>query len=53
VIIAADFVNCERVIGVHYDTFGFIKIDKEEAKERFSKHGKELLLIEIGETIEL
>jgi L-ascorbate metabolism protein UlaG (beta-lactamase superfamily) len=52
-LIAADFVNCERVIGVHYDTFGFIKIDKEEAKERFSKHGKELLLIEIGETLEL
>jgi L-ascorbate metabolism protein UlaG (beta-lactamase superfamily) len=52
-VIAADFVNCERVIGVHYDTFGYIKIDKEKAKERFSRHGKELLLLEIGETIEL
>ncbi len=52
-IIAADFVKCERVIGVHYDTFGYIKIDQEKAKELFSKNGKELLLIEIGKTIEL
>lgn len=52
-IIAADFVNCDRVIGVHYDTFGFIKIDHEDAIEQFSKHGKELILIEIGETLEL
>lgn len=52
-ILAADFVACERVIGVHYDTFGFIKIDKEAAKLAFAKNGKELILIEIGETIEL
>jgi len=52
-IIAADFVNCERVIGMHYDTFGYIKIDHEKAKKQFSKNGKDLILIEIGETIEL
>jgi L-ascorbate metabolism protein UlaG (beta-lactamase superfamily) len=52
-IIAADFVNCERVIGMHYDTFGFIKIDHKKAKKQFSKNGKDLILIEIGETIEL
>ena len=52
-VIAADFVNCDRVIGVHYDTFGYIKIDQEKAKKQFSKNGKELILIEIGETIEL
>lgn len=52
-IIAADFVKCDRVIGVHYDTFGYIKIDKEKSKNLFSKHGKELLLVEIGKTIEL
>ncbi|MCD8529169.1 MAG: metal-dependent hydrolase [Chitinophagales bacterium] len=49
-IIAADFVGCDTVIGVHYDTFGYIKIDKEEAKQAFAKNGKELILLEIGET---
>ena len=36
---------------MHYDTFGFIKIDKEEAKHKFSIQGKKLTLLEIGETI--
>lgn len=52
-IIASDFVKCDRVIGVHYDTFGFIKIDHKKAVKRFAKHAKELILIEIGQTIEL
>jgi L-ascorbate metabolism protein UlaG (beta-lactamase superfamily) len=52
-ILAADFVGCDRVIGVHYDTFGYIKIDHEEAQSKFEKNGKELILVEIGKTIEL
>lgn len=52
-IIAADFVSCDRIVGIHYDTFGYIVIDKNEAKDAFSKNGKELLLPAIGETIEL
>lgn len=52
-VLAADFVGCDRVVGVHYDTFGYIKIDHEAAKSTFSKAGKELLLPKIGETIEL
>lgn len=52
-IIAADFVSCDRIVGIHYDTFGYIVIDKNEAKAAFSKNGKELLLPAIGETIEL
>lgn len=52
-IIAADFVNCDRVIGVHYDTFGYIEIDHAKAIELFDKNGKELILLEIGKTIEL
>lgn len=50
---AADFVGCTKVVGVHYDTFGFIKIDKAKAIEHFTSNGKELLLPAIGETIEL
>jgi len=52
-IIACDFIKCNKVIGVHFDTFEYIKIDHEEAKEKFRTAGKELILPEIGETIEL
>ena len=52
-IIAADFVKCNVVIGVHYNTFGFIKIDTEKAIAAFRAEGKTLLLPEIGQTIEL
>lgn len=52
-IVAAEFIQCNKVIGVHYDTFEPIKINHEEAKEKFAKAGKELILVKIGETIEL
>jgi len=52
-ILASDFVDCEKVLGVHYDTFGFIKINHEEAKKKFYDAGKDLMLLEIGESIEL
>jgi len=52
-VIAAGFVNCSKIIGMHYDTFGFIEIDKDDAKTKFSKSGKELTLMNIGETIDL
>jgi L-ascorbate metabolism protein UlaG (beta-lactamase superfamily) len=48
-IIAADFIKCRKIIGMHYDTFGYIKIDHEEAINKFSNQGKELTLMEIGE----
>jgi len=49
--IAAEFIQCKKIIGVHYDTFGFIKIDKTEARQKFDAAGLELLLPEIGSTI--
>ncbi|MDQ3108310.1 MAG: metal-dependent hydrolase [Bacteroidota bacterium] len=52
-IIAADFVKCDKIIGMHYDTFGYIKIDHEESKRKFSRAGKSLTLMKIGETLEL
>ena len=51
--IASDFIKCDKVIGVHFDTFGFIKIDHEDAKGKFKAKGKELILPRIGETITL
>ena len=52
-VIAAEFVGCNEIIGMHYDTFGYIEIDKEEAKGKFSTAGKTLTLLNIGETIDL
>ena len=52
-IIAAEFINCEKIIGLHYDTFGFIKIDHKEAVDKFTSAGKELLLLPIGKCIEI
>jgi L-ascorbate metabolism protein UlaG (beta-lactamase superfamily) len=52
-ILAAEFCKVNTVIGVHYDTFGFIKIDHKKAVESFAKKGVKLLLPQIGETIEI
>ena len=50
-ISCAEFIKCNRVIGVHYNTFGLIKINESEAKDQFTASGKILLLPAIGETI--
>lgn len=52
-IIASDFVECDKILGVHYDTFGYIEINHEEAIRKFFNKGKDLMLLEIGESIEL
>lgn len=51
-IICSEFINCEDIIGMHYDTFGYIKIDKPEAIRKFDWAGKKLTLMGIGETID-
>jgi L-ascorbate metabolism protein UlaG (beta-lactamase superfamily) len=48
-VIAADFINCQKIIGMHFDTFGFIVVDHEAAKRKFADAGKELVLMKIGE----
>ncbi|WP_136668203.1 metal-dependent hydrolase [Flavobacterium sp. H122] len=52
-IVASDFLDCDKILGYHYDTFGFIEINHEEAKKKFFDAGKDLMLLEIGESIEL
>jgi L-ascorbate metabolism protein UlaG (beta-lactamase superfamily) len=47
---AADFVRCNEILGVHYDTFPPIKIDHAAAKEKFRAAGKQLHLLRPGET---
>ncbi|WP_348811489.1 metal-dependent hydrolase [Flavobacterium maritimum] len=52
-IIASDFVECDKILGIHYDTFGYIKIDHEDAIRKFFNKGKDLMLLKIGDSIEL
>jgi L-ascorbate metabolism protein UlaG (beta-lactamase superfamily) len=50
---AAGFVNCKNVIGVHYDTFPVIRIDKAVVADKFKKAGLNLQLPPIGGSLEL
>jgi L-ascorbate metabolism protein UlaG (beta-lactamase superfamily) len=50
---AADFVKCDTVVGIHYNTWPMIAIDTEKAKADFKAAGKKLLLPAAGETIDL
>ncbi|MBB6499472.1 metal-dependent hydrolase [Pedobacter cryoconitis] len=52
-LIATGYIDCDKVIGVHYNTFPAIEIDTEAALAKFEREGKTLLLPAIGETIDL
>ena len=52
-LIATKYIDCSKVIGVHYNTFPIIEIDTEDAVAKFKRDNKQLLLPAIGETIEL
>jgi L-ascorbate metabolism protein UlaG (beta-lactamase superfamily) len=49
--ICAGMIETTQVIGVHFDTFGFIKINHEVAKELFRNEGKTLILLQPGEKV--
>jgi len=50
---AAKMINCKKIVGVHFDTFGFIKIDHKAAQKTFSDAGLLLHLLKPGESISL
>lgn len=50
---AVKMVKTKKAIGVHFDTFGFIKIDHQIVQSHFSKNNIDLTLPQIGETIEI
>ena len=50
---AAEFVGTDKIIGMHYDTFEPIIIDRIKVKREAEKSGKELILLNIGESISL
>jgi L-ascorbate metabolism protein UlaG (beta-lactamase superfamily) len=51
-ILAAEMIQCRNIVGVHYDTFDLIRIDREKALQAFSAAGLKLNLVEIGKSIE-
>jgi len=50
---AAEWLECQQVVGVHYDTFGFIKIDHQKAIKTFEDAGLTLHLVKIGDTVSI
>jgi L-ascorbate metabolism protein UlaG (beta-lactamase superfamily) len=50
-LIASDFIECSNIIAMHYDTFGYIVVDKKKAIKSFENKGKKLTFVELGETI--
>lgn len=52
-VVAAEFLECDKIMGYHYDTFGFIEIDHQQAKSKFYEKGKDLMLLKIGEKLTL
>jgi len=50
-VLASNFVECDIILGYHYDTFGYIEIDHNLAIEKFNSAGKKLHLLEIGTSL--
>lgn len=48
-ITAAQFIDCSNIIAMHFDTFGFIKVNHEFVAEQFEKAGTQVKLPAIGE----
>ncbi len=52
-VLAAEFVECKKIIGCHYDTFDIIKMDRLKALEAFKSKNLQLLLPAVGETLSI
>jgi len=52
-VVAADFIDCDTIIGMHFDTFGYIMLDHEAAKSAFAQKDKKLTLLGIGDSMSL
>ena len=52
-VIASEWLGCNQILGVHYDTFPLIAIDHEAAHEAFGEGGKTLHLLTPGSLWEI
>jgi L-ascorbate metabolism protein UlaG (beta-lactamase superfamily) len=49
-VMAAQYMRCNQIVGLHYDTFPPIQIDHEQAVHKFQAAGKTLHLLKVGES---
>jgi len=52
-LIATKFIKCDHIIGMHFDTFGYVEIDHQDAKAKFAERDRTLRLMEIGEIMSI
>lgn len=50
---AAKFVNCNNIIAMHFDTFGFIKVNHQQVMQQFGQAQIQLKIPAIGETFKV
>lgn len=50
--IAAEMLQCDKIVACHFDTFPIIEIDKDAALDAFNKKGKTLILPQFEQIIE-
>ena len=50
---AAKLLNCNHIIGMHFDTFPFIKINHSTAEQVFEKENIKLTLLHINEALDI
>ena len=50
---AASMTGAKRVIGCHFNTFAPITIDINQSKTQFEQAGIPLVLLDVGEQIEI
>ncbi len=52
-LVASDFIECNHIIGLHFDTEPAIKINHQVVKDYYKNAGKKLELMTIGQTINI
>jgi L-ascorbate metabolism protein UlaG (beta-lactamase superfamily) len=48
-VTASKWIHCNKIIGLHYDTFGYIVINQNDAIKKFADQGLQLNLLKSGE----
>lgn len=52
-LIASEYIKCDKIIGMHFDTFGYIEIPHDKAIGLFEENGKSLTLPYVRQIIEI
>lgn len=52
-VVASQWIGCQKIVGMHYDTFGFVVVDHDQAKAAFAEKGAQLELMKIGTTLDI